>query len=219
MNRITPSFIGTTIATIVAALYTFAQKDPALHLWTEFVRFTVICGPALVLLTYSGTAYLVENQPHGTDIPSALGRFEYPTRILAQIFLCLSLAALSEDLRWYIILFMLFMIVNFIWVVSVYKSMPNMFFYDAVNFVLCAAYALVSLYIYSVAADFERTYPAFALDKFALDTRVTELRGQQLDKMIWLSFIFGAILVNLGWLVKGPWWEHFKATRAARARG
>lgn len=214
MKKVSPSIIGTTLATALAALYTFGSDEKALHLWTRLVRIILLGGPVVVLLTYSITSFILETYVQVDDKENVLGRFEYPLRVVAQVFLGLALAALSEDIRYYIILFTIFVVVSTVCSLSVFKNMPGLLFHDIFNLVCCLLYAFVALHIYDVAHDFERTYPAFALDQTSFEYRVNELRGQQADYFGIMCVAVGAIAVNLVNLLR-KWRERLKTAHAS----
>lgn len=214
MKRIAPSFIGTTIATAIAALYTYLTGS-GFHLWTDGVRALLLGGPIVVLMTYTVTSFVWEHYFQISEKPGSLGRLDYPVRIAAQLFLGLALAALSEDIRYYVIAFFIFVAINALVSWSSRKVLGRLVLTDYWNLAICAAYTWVALELYALAAGFEATYAAFITDRVAYKIRVNELRGEQMNLMIMMALVVGGMLANMLQIFHWPWKEHIRKANGA----
>ncbi len=195
-KRISPSFVGTTIATVAAVIYTYMYKVD-FHLWTDLVKGLLLGGPIVVLITYTLTSFILEQYFDIKDEDSTLGSLDYPIRIVSQVFLGIALAAVGEDVRYYVISFMIFVVINTLLSCAIRKLLGRLFYTDIYNLLICGAYTVLSLELFELAANFEATYAAFAVDKMSYDVRVTQLRGEQANLLILLAVSVGAMVANI----------------------
>ena len=206
MKNIAPSFAGTTIATVLAALYNYFF-NVGFHLWTDAVRALILGGPIVVLITYTIMTSLLEQHTEKIKPRRALGPLDYPFRIAAQTALGLALAAMSENIKFYVILFMAFVTINT--VISIFSRdvLKRLVFTDVFNLFISAGYAWAALSLYSLANGFEMTYPAFAVDQVSYGFRVTQLRGEQTNTLLALAAFVGGMVVNIIQVVNWPGWK------------
>jgi|GEM_PF-3922965 len=204
MRELAPSFLGTTLATILASGYVILDGS-RYHLWTVPTRWTLMGGAIAVLLTYSLSLYCLENC--GT-LKTGLSRVkgDYVLRVCAQIFLGFALAAIGINLRYFLGFFLAFVIITFLWSVACYRLTRATFFQDVINLMLCLAYAYIAWNLFSKAAEFEQSYSAFVSDPDSFKIRLEHMRGETINFVVFLGLVMGAAIANLAFFVSRSAW-------------
>jgi hypothetical protein len=195
MTRLAPSFIGTFVATVAATAYVILDEDKY-HLWTPGIRYVLMGGAVLVLLTYTISIYFLEKAIE-SDHGEKCSWLDFALRVLSQLLIGLSLAAIGVNPLLFILLFMGFVGVCFSWSALWFKLTKPVFPHDAANFVMCVLYSYMAWRLFSEAIAFEESYSVMITDPASFEVRIMHLRGLSSDMMMGLGAIVGGLFINL----------------------
>jgi hypothetical protein len=195
MKKLSPSFVGTFLATGLATAYVMLDENKY-HLWTISMRLALMGGAVLVLLTYTVSWYFLEEAVE-TDQGERWSWLDFILRALAQLLIGLSLAAIGINPMIFLVLFISFVGISFAWSALWFKLTRPVFAHDAANLVLCVLYSYVAWNLFAEAIDFEQSYSVMITDPVSFDVRIMHLRGLSSDMMMGLGAIVGGLLINL----------------------